>query len=69
MFCLMGQHPGTSRRPSLTRYGPNVTTATIATSTNDGGNSSAFAQPSEKEKLLDQHQICVQVDEQAISSV
>ncbi|XP_057375249.1 uncharacterized protein LOC130696185 [Daphnia carinata] len=61
--------PGTSRRPSLTRYGPNVTTATIATSTNDGGSSSAFAQPSEKEKLLDQNQICVQVDEQAISSV
>jgi hypothetical protein len=50
----------------LSRYGHSVTTATIATSTNDSGNGSA---PTETDKLLDQHQISVQVDQQAVSSV
>lgn len=66
----MDPHPGTSRRPSLTRFGSNVTTATIATNTNNGGNGNAFAsQPTETDKLLDQHQINMQLDQQAISSV
>ncbi|XP_046451607.1 uncharacterized protein LOC124199727 [Daphnia pulex] len=62
----MGQHSGASRRPSLSRYGHTVTTATIATSTNDSGNGSAST---ETDKLLDQHQISVQVDQQAVSTV
>jgi hypothetical protein len=48
----------------LSRYGHTVTTATIATSTNDSGNAAT-----ETDKLLDQHQINVQFDQQAVSSV
>ena len=65
---MLGQHHSggaASRRPSLSRYGHTVTTATIATSTNDSGNAST-----ETDKLLDQHQMNVQVDQPlAVSSV